>query len=208
MDKPVIAIIANGQPIYRDRMLQKLSDVHAIIAADGGANTCRMLGIVPDYIIGDMDSISPESRNAFSHSFFIEAKDQEFTDMQKAIDYAISLNPGKLKIFSVFGRRSDHSFSNLLILGEKEIPVPVEVYDEFGVLRLLPPGTNKVQGIPGQTVSFFSLCAVKNLTLTGFKYPVQNKSFDPYFMGTSNEFSRSECTVKFNVGPLFMYIVE
>ncbi len=208
MEKPVIAIIANGQPIYRERMLQKLDDVHAIIAADGGANTCRLLDITPDYIIGDMDSISPESRNAFNHSFYVEAEDQNFTDMQKAIDYAISMDPGKIKIFSAFGRRSDHSFSNLLIFANNSIPVPFEVFDEFGVLSLLPSGKHSVSGVPGQTVSLFSLGPVENLRLSGFKYRVEGKSYDPVFIGTSNEFLQKTALVEFTSGQLFLYKVE
>ncbi len=208
MNKPVIAIIANGQPIYRERMLQKLKDVHAIIAADGGANTCRLLDITPDYIVGDMDSISPESRSAFNHSFYVEAADQNFTDMQKAIDYAISMDPGKIKIFSAFGRRSDHSFSNLLIFANNSIPVPFEVFDEFGVLSLFSPGKHSVPGIPGQTVSLFSLGPVENLHLSGFKYRVESKSYTPLFIGTSNEFTQKTAFVEFTSGQLFLYKVE
>ncbi len=208
MDKPVIAIIANGQPIYRERMLQKLKDVHAIIAVDGGANTCRLLDITPDYIIGDMDSISPESRNAFNHSFFVEAADQNYTDMQKAIEYAISLDPGKIKIFSAFGRRSDHSFSNLLIFANKSIPVPFEVFDEYGVLSLLLPGKHTISGTPGQTVSLFSLGPVENLHLNGFKYRVEGKHYNPLFIGTSNEFEQENALVEFTSGQLFLYKVE
>ncbi len=208
MNKPVIAIIANGQPIYRERMLQKLKDVHAIIAADGGANTCRLLDITPDYIIGDMDSISPESRNAFNQSFYVEAPDQNYTDMQKAIEYAVSLEPGKIKIFSAFGRRSDHSFSNLLIFANKSIPVPFEVFDEFGVLSLLTAGKHTISGTLGQTVSLFSLGPVENLRLNGFKYRVESKNYNPMFIGTSNEFIQEQALVEFTSGQLFLYKVE
>ena len=55
----IVAIIANGEK-FND-LEQILKDADIIIAADGGANLCRAKQITPDYIIGDLDSITLEN---------------------------------------------------------------------------------------------------------------------------------------------------
>ncbi|MGI6468137.1 MAG: hypothetical protein ACOX0Q_03810 [Syntrophomonadaceae bacterium] len=38
-----------------------------IICADGGANYAHEMGLIPAYIVGDMDSIRPEVKEFFAH---------------------------------------------------------------------------------------------------------------------------------------------
>ena len=113
MEKNVIAIIADGEKVNNIRRILKDADI--IIAADGGANLCKLQKVKPDYIIGDLDSITYENMEFFSDSKFIEITEQENTDLQKALNYALSLNPTKIKIISSFGKRADHTLGNILI---------------------------------------------------------------------------------------------
>ena len=57
-----VLLICNGEQPSRSlaRRLARLAD--CIIAADGGANGARKMGIVPDLIIGDLDSITTAGR--------------------------------------------------------------------------------------------------------------------------------------------------
>ena len=59
-------VICNGEPPSKTlaRQLVQVSDL--IVAADGGANVARRLGIRPDVIIGDLDSIEPATKHYFS----------------------------------------------------------------------------------------------------------------------------------------------
>ena len=54
--KNKIAIIANGTINDSKFHLELLKDSDIIICADGGANSAKELGIIPNYVIGDLDS--------------------------------------------------------------------------------------------------------------------------------------------------------
>ena len=58
-----------------------------IIAADGGANAARALGLVPDLIIGDLDSVTAATRRAFAGVRTLHIRRQDNTDIEKALDY-------------------------------------------------------------------------------------------------------------------------
>lgn len=58
-----------------------------VIAADGGANRCRQLDILPNYIIGDLDSITKQNLEYFikNKTKIISAPSQNTLDFQEAI---------------------------------------------------------------------------------------------------------------------------
>ena len=205
MEKNIIAIVADGEKVNSIRQI--LKDVDIIIAADGGANLCRKQQIKPDYIIGDLDSITYENMEFFSDSKFIEINEQENTDLQKALDYALSLNPTKIIIISAFGKRADHSLGNILIFQNYYESIPLEVYDNFGVMTFYSPGKYVLKLQLGQTISFFSLTPILNLSLQGFKYPVDNSDFSHNFIGVSNVVINQNCTIEFQKGKLISYLI-
>ena len=206
MEKNIIAIIANGEKV--NNIINIMQDVDIIIAADGGANICRSQKIKPDHIIGDLDSITLDNVEFFSKSKFVEITEQSHTDMQKALDYALTLNPTKIIIFSAFGKRTDHSLSNILIFQNYDESIPLEIYDNFGLMTFYTPGKYKLNLQQGQTISFFSLSPIDNLSLNGFKYSVNNANFSSNFIGVSNVVINQKCTVEFQKGKLISYIIS
>lgn len=203
--KRIVAIVANGELLN-----QKLSDVFfegvdLIIAADGGAAICKTCNIEPHYIIGDLDSVDDETLQHFSSSEIIRITEQDSTDMEKALQFVRKFDPGKVRVLSAIGRRSDHSTANLMFLKDFNELIPVEIFDNHGILRLLKPGRHSLKTAIGKTVSFFSMHPVNNLSLHGFRYPVSGQSYDPYFVGISNVVEHEKCTVEFDSGTLFYY---
>lgn len=206
MEKNIIAIIADGEKVQNIGKI--LEDADIIIAADGGANLCRAQQIAPDYIIGDLDSITLGNIEFFSESKFIEIPEQDHTDMQKALNYALSLNPTKIIVISAFGKRTDHSLGNILIFQNYDNSIPLEIYDNFGVMTFYTPGKYEFTLQPGQTISFFSLSPINNLSLKGFKYPVKNANYSKNFIGVSNVVINQKCTIEFQKGNLISYIIS
>lgn len=206
MNNNIIAIIADGERVnaYEDI----LCDVDIIIAADGGANLCRSQQITPHFIIGDLDSITSENLQFFSKAKLIKSSDQSTTDMQKAIDYALKLNPSVIKIISAYGMRTDHTIGNLLIFQNYQNSVPLKIHDNFGIMSYLTAGEHKLTLQPGQGISFFSLSAIEDLTLDGFEYQLNNAKYPVNFIGISNRAVKTDCTVKFKKGKLITYVIS
>jgi thiamine pyrophosphokinase len=201
----IIVIVANGETTQSDRSGEAIHNASTIIAADGGADNCLETGIIPDYILGDFDSITEKGRTSFPADRYIHIADQDTTDMEKAIRFAMSLHPDRIRILSALGRRMDHTAANLLLLAEVNKQVPVELYDNHGKMAILNPGTYTLPSFPGKPVSFFSINPIRHLTLSGFMYPLKDRNYDSFFIGISNQCGEGPCTVSFSEGILYMY---
>jgi thiamine pyrophosphokinase len=68
---------------------EKLSRARAlapsIVSADGGGDTALALGVMPDAVIGDMDSLSDSARRALSQDRILRVPEQDSTDFDKAL---------------------------------------------------------------------------------------------------------------------------
>ncbi len=84
-----------------------------IICADGGANSARKIGIIPDYIIGDLDSIQNRTLKYYqSKSKIIKFTRQNDTDVEKCLKFAISKKYFEVILLGVTGDRLDHTICN------------------------------------------------------------------------------------------------
>ena len=111
-------ILANGNPPQKSiiTFFQK-KGYSQLICADGGANSALKMKLVPDIIIGDLDSISPEPLKEFkSVSKIIKLKRQNDTDVEKCLKYAIKNKFAEALLAGATGNRLDHSFCNLGIV--------------------------------------------------------------------------------------------
>lgn len=200
-----LILIANGRKMRPEIFTNTAPAGATIIAIDGGANQCRNLGVRPDYLIGDFDSIDPEIREIFPQAEFIHRLEQDLTDMEKALQFSLSLKPGNITIYSAFGDRTDHSAGNLVIFQNMETQIPVEIIDNFGKLIVLRPGLHRLKGNAGQTFSLFSYRPINNLKIAGFKYTIHPENIRDSFIGISNVFTGKPCSVSFDEGVLFLY---
>lgn len=108
-------IIANG--LYEHEVILSLIEKKKIIALDGAANNLK--DIIPDYILGDFDSIEPkiEEKYRLLNVPFIETDDQDFTDLEKAITFAKNCGAKSISICCALGgERTDHTLGNLSVL--------------------------------------------------------------------------------------------
>ncbi|MCX7089917.1 MAG: thiamine pyrophosphokinase [Legionellales bacterium] len=127
-------IIANGPFLARDIIMEAIQD-RQIIALDGAADTLLTLGISPHIILGDFDSIHPQTQAHWGivqdfqtmseqaqpypgqHGVLIvPAKDQMFTDLSKAIQYCDQQQAEEISIICATGGREDHHEANKLSL--------------------------------------------------------------------------------------------
>lgn len=205
---PVVAIIANGEEIYPDRLREILNDVDITIAADGGAVICDRSGFAPDFIIGDLDSCPPELAAAVPRDHLLRQKDQYSTDLEKALSLARSLAPGKVKILCALGKRSDHAVANMLFFQSWSERLELEIFDNFGRMQILSPGKHRFRFSEGSLISLFSMQPLKNLSLSGFKYNLSQQSYENSFVGISNVATEDVCRIEFQAGRLFLYEVR
>lgn len=171
-------IMANGE--YGELSLYKeiLSSADRIICADGGANYAYRLGLIPNLIIGDLDSISIETRNFYADqgvSFQQYPSRKDFTDMQLALQAAAVMGAKEIILLGSQGGRLDHSLSNLysgIEYTRKDIKV-MHYHPECTIYLLMDQ--MPLAGQVGDLVSLLPLGGeVSGVNLKGFAYPLKN----------------------------------
>lgn len=197
-----VAIIANGEELEKNRLEKILADIDIIIAADGGANICKKYDIVPNYIIGDLDSI--ENIQDFEKSVIVKKFSQDSSDMQKALVFAANFNPDLIKIISAFGKRSDHTMANMIIFAQSEFSQKLELYDNHCKIRLLKPNKYCLNFCKESIVSLFSFGKLEKLSLKGFRYNISKQDFLFGFSGLSNVAESENVEISFSSGLLFL----
>lgn len=171
-------IMANGE--YGELSLYKeiLSSADRIICADGGANYAYLLGVRPDCIIGDMDSISKETQKFYSDqgvSFHQYPCRKDFTDTQLAMSMAEEMGAQEIVLLGTQGKRFDHSLSNLYC-GLKHVKRGVKII-HYGpeCTVYLVCNQMSLQGRPGDLVSVLPLGGgAAGVCLKNFQYPLEN----------------------------------
>lgn len=156
---------------------------YPIIAVDGGANPLISKGIVPDLVIGDLDSVS--TTIAFPEKAeFIEISEQQTTDFEKTL---YSVNAPLFICFGFWGNRLDHSLAAIHVLTKYRSQKRVLLVDDCDLL-FIPQGIFSL-ALPAQTrISIIPLKAVTFDNSQGLKYSLDGLTLENGAMiSVSNE---------------------
>ena len=168
-------ILANGKP-PRKSVIQFLQrkGYSKLICADGGANTARKMDLLPDFIIGDLDSIAPATLTYYKEKVkIIKIRRQNDTDVEKCIKTAIKKRFYDIVLTGVTGDRLDHTFCNLGIVIKFNKLANLQIIAENS---LLAPhsGTVSIKTHPGETCSLYGFDRITKIKSEGLYYPLDN----------------------------------
>ncbi len=216
-DKKII-IFANGVLENPDSIRHLTCNADYIICADGGAIHCARLGVIPDLIIGDLDSIPITIKEDFERqNIKIEQHpaDKDNTDLELALCYAQSQikaeNRGNttIHILGGLGGRWDMSLATVFLLANAQNrQYRVFIHSKKEVISALHPGIHSLYGEPKQNISFLPLHGdVENLTLTGVRYPTKAITIRAgVSLGVSNYLTGKKCLIQFSKGILLVIL--
>lgn len=205
------AVIFAGAKITDYGFCKKyLEDTNILICCDGGLHHAKTLGLTPDYIVGDFDSVSQEVLEYYKEKNvpilqFPARKDE--TDMQLGIRLALEKGTTDLILFGGIGSRFDHTLANAhLLLGLLKKGVRARLVDENNCVELVDKPIT-IHGKVGDVVSTIPLSMiVRGITLTGFEYPLTKRdiALDDDLVAVSNVLAKEEATIYFTDGYLFV----
>ena len=183
-----------------------------IVAADSGMDFLYRHHITPDIIVGDFDSVEPESYSYFKELDRIEFctlnPEKDDTDTEFAVRDAISRGVTELTILGGTGGRVDHLIGNINLLGiGLEEKVHMQMLDTRCRIRMIDGTlTLKKQQQFGSYVSLLPYRgAVKGMTLNGFKYNLTGYTMDGFnTLGISNQIVEEEAKIEFKEGILLV----
>lgn len=185
-------VLANGEYPTNPQPLRILAEAPYVVCCDGGADEYIRRGNVPDVIIGDGDSLSPENRERFA-SILRYNPDQETNDQTKAVNYLLSKGKRKIAIVGATGKREDHTLGNIsLLIDYMRAGADARIYTDYGVL--IPCRDTCTFGCYcGQQVSIINFTA-HHLHGIGLVYPLSD--FTNWWQGTLNECTGTEFTIE------------
>ncbi|MDZ7291382.1 MAG: thiamine diphosphokinase [candidate division KSB1 bacterium] len=213
MPKPTALIIANSllpAPTVLDECRARAD---LILCADGGANRARERGLVPDFIVGDLDSILPETRATFTKAQYIHQPSQYATDLEKTLQFAVEQGIQRALLVGISGLRFDHQICNLNIAEKFCTQLEIEIHDDFGIGTFLPAqeaeAITRFDAFLGQQISLFAFRRAEGIFTEGLKYPLKDEALEWAVRdGLSNEVIQTPVTIRVRKGVLFVYRVR
>lgn len=210
-------IIANG-PLGRPERIRRIlisrsftgSDT-LIISADGGVSGTLKLGLKPDIIIGDMDSIDGDIKKKkikeLSNTKYISVShDKDESDTRLAVDHAAGMGVNSIIITGAIGGRVDHTFANMMLLASPGLD-GIDAKILTGDSEIFVTGKScTVDGEPGKLISIFSLSPYTYFIKTkGLKYGLKNEKLDfSPVRGLSNIFTAAKAEIDIKEGRLLI----
>jgi thiamine pyrophosphokinase len=202
-------IVCNGylEPDERHDPLVRPGDL--VVAADGGSALALNMGLRPQVVIGDMDSLPDEIRASLQGEgceFVVYPTHKNETDTELAIRYVLQHGAQEVILLGSTGRRLDHALANILLLGMPElagIQVKIVTADtEIWLLR----DTLDIEGHVGDVVTLLPLGQnAIGVSTQGLEYELHNNTllFGPA-RGVSNVMIAARARVTLRQGLLLV----
>lgn len=172
-----------------------------IIAADGAANQLAAIGIHPDLVIGDLDSLHPHLCEKLKT---LHVPDQNYSDYQKALTYLRTENLLPTIICGIHGGDLDHVLNNINIFLQNNDNV---LYANNLIGHLLPAGSVHTYSLPLN--SKISLFGMPNAIVcsSGLKWELTDYTMSfPGSNSCSNRTTSKQTTLQVKQGTLLVLI--
>lgn len=203
-------VIVSGGELDKSLTLGILGreDISCVIGVDKGIEFLYEHGIMPNYIVGDFDSVDAEVAEYYRTQTNVPIREynpvKDASDTEIAIRLAMTLGAKKISILGATGGRVDHLWANV-----QSLAIPLRA----GIRAEILDGQNRISLISGRTVlkkteaygtyfSVFPLCQeVLAFNIEGAKYPLHNHTLTPYdSLCVSNQIVEDEVVIDFLSG--------
>jgi len=184
-------ILADGMFPTHPAPLDVLQHADTVVCCDGAASKLMQFGREPDFIVGDMDSLSPLLKERFADRLF-SSPDQETNDLTKAVAFCKERHAKRITVLGATGLREDHTLGNIALLSDyTPLFESIEMMTDYGIFTVMTE-SGHLSCHKGQQISIFALNPEARLSAEGLKYPISNRTLSSWWQGTLNE-ALGEC---------------
>jgi thiamine pyrophosphokinase len=204
-------LIKNSFPLFLKTFSPKKD---FLIAIDGGLDALSERDITPDFVVGDLDSIQKSKKKLKDLKVLKLPEKKDRSDLFFAVLSAMNQGADRILCFGITGGYPDYDLANLYDLGNfaagnygllKSVEVMSSLAHFFFLSEKIPVLKKKVP--LGTKVSLFALShSVKNLSITGFLYPMVNQTLGCSSLGLSNEVIKNSIRVELSKGKLVVML--
>ena len=174
--------LVGGAGISDSAFLLAQQVCQVFVAVDSGADALLTRGVVPERVIGDLDSLSDKARAAFADRL-TKIPEQSTTDFEKALTRVAA---PCVVAMGFTGGRIDHALAVLNCLA-RYADRAVVLLDDHDASFVAPVGRTVVQLERGTRLSVMALGRADAVTLTGVVWPFADQMMKPDgFISPSN----------------------
>jgi len=196
-------IVANGAFPRHSAPLSFLRDASRIICCDGATESLLGYGLEPDFIVGDLDSLSQSLQQRYRQRLHHDT-DQETNDLTKAVNFCTERQWNEITILGATGKREDHSIGNISLLLRYAAYAKVQMISDYGVFMPLLK-SDRFECFAGQQVSIFSLTSDTVFSFHGLKYSLTGQTLSSWWQGTLNEALGDEFFIEMDCGKVLVF---
>ena len=197
-----VAIVCNGPFPRKEYPLYLLRSADAVICCDGALQALEKRGIVPDVVVGDMDSVCGRALKRFPGRV-VRVPEQESNDLTKAFAFVMEEMPEMtaIHILAATGFREDHTLGNLGLLMEYERRygltnrgISVDLVSDYSTALALGDSATLDVG-EGRPVSLFSPDPTLQIRSEGLQWPTDGVVFDNWWKASLNRATADRITL-------------
>jgi thiamine pyrophosphokinase len=185
-----VLILANGEPPSQALLARLAAEHNLFIAVDGAALKSVRLGVLPNIVSGDFDSLDLDAaRAALPDAEFLPTPDQNHTDLEKAFQIARERGASEITIAGAAGGRIDHTLGNFsrLLRWREELPdFPVVIVEDGSEVRAMA-GEMTLNAELGDVISLLSYDGKARVSLSGVRWPLEDHLLPVGVGGLLNE---------------------
>lgn len=204
-------IIGSGSDIEKSRIENIKADY--VICADGGLEKAEKLGLRPDIILGDFDSVAPgilERYKSLNIETVTYPSEKDYTDMELAVECAVKKGFNHIVLIGASGTRLDHTVANIMLLDKyHRMGINIEIIDNNNHIKIISDNADvEIRYVKNHFVSLVPVTeTIEGLTLEGFKYPLDNvKVKRGSALLISNEITRDEGRIILKKGTALVFV--
>lgn len=202
-----VLLVTGGDPPH-PRALEHLEGVDLVICADSGLDHALALGLRPDVVIGDMDSVGAGALEVARRdgTSIVEApRDKDLTDTELAIAHAVENGARSLTILAGGGDRIDHVLGIVSAASHPSLAALDRVSIHLGrdLMHVVHGGRTVSLELPiGTTLSLIPLAGhAHGVTTSGLRWPLRNETLHgSAARGVSNECSHPDAVIAVESG--------
>jgi thiamine pyrophosphokinase len=208
-------IFANGITSHPEKNKQYISSGDKIICADGGTLHALQMGLIPDILVGDFDSLPAHVLQEMKNKNIVieqfpEKKDK--TDLELALQTSERFDTDEVLILTALGGRMDQYLNNILLLTRsdwKQKRIRIADGGQQGWI-LKGPDELALTGQMGDILSVIPITGqIDGLYLSGLEWSLTNEKVKRGSTLTlSNRFIENKATIKIKAGICLIVQIE
>ena len=205
-------VVAHGDALPSDRAHAAGADL--LIAADGGALLCRHWDLLPQLVVGDLDSLGEARAEELGRAgarVIAYPADKDESDTELAVQAALDAGADEIVLVAALGgERLDHELANVLLVADPRLGGRIRaVRGETTVRAIHAGGPRTLGGGPGDIVTLLPIGDAAGVVTDGLRYPLRGDTLRAgAARGLSNVVERAGATVALAQGVLIVFEIS